>query len=225
MPRLANPAGTVAWNTDKTYLRDLADRGLPVVPTRWLTPGEPYRLPASGEWVLKPSVSCGGRDTGRYDLASAEHRRLAHRLVDRLLGAGRTVMLQPYLSAVDATGETALIYFHGRFSHAIRKGALLQGPHLGADGLYLAEQIDRRAPSAAERDTAAAILAAVPGGTDRLLYARVDLIPAPDGTPTLLELELTEPSLFLAHHEHAPGNLATAVHKALTSASTRLSTD
>jgi hypothetical protein len=211
VPRLANPADVVTWNTDKTYLRDLAGAGLPVVPTRWLAPGQPYRLPDRGEWVLKPSVSCGSRDTGRYDLASAEHRRLATRLVDRLLAAGRTVMLQPYLAAVDAVGETAVIHLGGRHSHAVRKAALLHGPHLGGDALYLAEQIDPRPATPAEREVAEAVLAAVPGGPDRLLYARVDLIPAPDGTPTLLELELTEPSLFLGHATGAPDRFARAV--------------
>jgi hypothetical protein len=218
VPRLANPADVVAWNTDKTYLRELAAAGLPVVPTRWLEPGRPHRLPDRGEWVLKPSVSCGSRDTGRYDLASPEHRRLAARLLDRLLAAGRTVMLQPYLRAVDAAGETAVIHLGGRLSHAVRKAALLHGPHLGDNALYLTEQIDPRPATAAERAVAERVLAAVPGGPDRLLYARVDLIPAPDGTPTLLELELTEPSLFLSHAPGAPRRLADAIARTLGAA-------
>lgn len=216
VPRLANPADVVAWNTDKTYLRELAAAGLPVVPTRWLAPGRSYRLPDRGEWVLKPSVSCGSRDTGRYDLSSPEHRRLAARLTDRLLAAGRTVMVQPYLKAVDTVGETAVIHLGGTLSHAVRKAALLHGPHLGDNDLYRTEQIDPRAPSAAEREVAERILAAVPGGPDRLLYARVDLIPAPDGTPTLLELELTEPSLFLAYATGAPARFAAAVARTLS---------
>ena len=38
-----------------------------------------------------------------------------------------------------------------------------------------------------------------------LLYARVDVIAGPDGAPRLVELELTEPSLFFTH---APGSAA-----------------
>jgi O-ureido-D-serine cyclo-ligase len=38
---------------------------------------------------------------------------------------------------------------------------------------------------------------------DELLYARVDLIHDDDGAPRVLELELTEPSLFFGH---APGS-------------------
>ena len=51
----------------------------------------------------------------------------------------------------------------------------------------------------------------MPGGADRLLYARVDLIPGPDGEPMLIELELTEPSLFLRQSPGAAERLAEAI--------------
>ena len=38
--RLANPALTLARNTDRTYLRDLRKQGFPVVDTVWLEPGD-----------------------------------------------------------------------------------------------------------------------------------------------------------------------------------------
>jgi hypothetical protein len=44
---------------------------------------------------------------------------------------------------------------------------------------------------------ATAALAAVPGGGEHLTYARVDIIPGPDG-PLLLELEATDCFLFLS---------------------------
>ena len=197
VPRLANPADIVAWNTDKQYLRDLA--GLPVIATGWVAPGEAWAAPARGEWVVKPTVSAGGRDTGRYALPAEVAPAGAH--VDRLGRAGRVAMVQPYLAAVDSVGETALIFTSGPdgrlgYSHAIRKAALLDGPDAGVDGLYRTERITAREPSEAELAVAGRVLDAVPGGADRLLYARVDLIPGPDGDPQLLELELTEPSLF-----------------------------
>jgi hypothetical protein len=123
--------------------------------------------PATGEHVVKPTVSAGSKDTGRYDLADPTHRRLATDHVARLQRAGRAVMVQPYLAAVDTAGETALLHTpdaDGRlgFSHAIRKGPLLDGPDLGVVGLYKQERIDPRAPSEAERAVAARVLAAVP---------------------------------------------------------------
>lgn len=215
VPRLANPADVVAWNTDKRYLRDLAVAGVPVTPTTWVEPGEAWQPPPGGEFVVKPAVGAGSLDTGRYDLRQAEHRELAAAHVARLQLAGRLVMVQPYLAAVDTYGETALMFFPARgqlaFSHAIRKGAMLIGPDQGTEGLYKEESIRPRSPLDAELEIARSALAAVPGGADRLLYARVDLIPGPDDLPVLVELELTEPSLFLGTDGGAPDRFADAM--------------
>jgi hypothetical protein len=197
--RLANSAEVLAWNTDKTYLRTLQEAGLPVVPTDWLEPCDTFVVPEAGEYVVKPAVSAGARDTNRY--LAGEHDDLAAGHAGALLAAGRTVMLQPYLAQVDTYGETALFYFGGVFSHAVRKGPLLTpGMELVA-GAYAPETIEPRDPSEAELGAADRVLdalaAVAPAARDQLLYARVDLVPGPDGSPTLLELELTEPSMFL----------------------------
>ncbi|MFG1950773.1 RimK family alpha-L-glutamate ligase [Micromonospora sp. NPDC048830] len=215
VPRLANPADVVRWNTDKRYLAELSAAGVPTVPTAWVAPGESWEPPAAGEYVVKPAVSAGSQDTGRYDLADPEHRSLAAAHLRRLSDAGRLAMVQPYLSAVDADGETALLFLAGphglRFSHAIRKGPMLTGPDLGVAGLYKPEVITPRTATPEQLAVAERVLAAVPGGPRRLLYARVDLIPGPDGGPVLVELELTEPSLFLGYADGAPDRLADAV--------------
>ncbi|MEV1287493.1 hypothetical protein [Micromonospora sp. NPDC049679] len=219
VPALANPADTIAWNTDKGYLAGLAAAGVPTVATDWVRPGDDWTPPEVGEYVIKPAVSAGSKDTGRYDFSApetaAEHRRLAVDHVARLQAAQRLVMVQPYLEAVDTYGETALLFFAGpdglAFSHAIRKGPMLTGPDQGVDDLYLAEKITPRTPSEAEQAVARQVLAAVPGGAERLLYARVDLIPGPDGTPVLVELELTEPSLFLGYADGAAERFADAI--------------
>jgi hypothetical protein len=86
------------------------------------------------------------------------------------------------------------------FSHAIRKGPLLQRDGAATAALFAPEAITPREPTAAEIDLAHRVLTAIPGGAP--LYARVDVLPSPEG-PKLLELELTEPSLFF---EHAAGS-------------------
>lgn len=149
----------------------------------------------AAEFVVKPSVGAGSRDAQRYardDIASA----LAH--VQRLCDADRSVLLQPYLSDVDANGETALIFFDGEFSHAIRKGPLLHRGEGPTRALFATEAISARAPTADEQAIARRALAAIPFAQP-LLYARVDVIRAADGSPHLLELELVEPSLFFDH--------------------------
>jgi hypothetical protein len=213
VPRLANPADVVAWNTDKVYLEQLTLAGVPVVPTGWVRPDESWQPPTNGEYVVKPAISSGSRDTGRY---GPEHADLAAAHVARLQRAGRLVMVQPYLAAVDDAGETGLLFIGGEFSHAVRKGPMLEGPDLPGSGqrppgLYRPERITPRDPSPAELEVADKVLAAVPGGADRLLYARVDLIPGPDGTPLLVELELTEPSLFLDRGPGADERFADAI--------------
>jgi hypothetical protein len=225
VPALANPADVLRWNTDKRYLRDLVAAGVPVVPTAWVEPGDDWRAPSGGEFVIKPVVSAGSRDTGRYDAAEPGHRGLAEAHVCRLQAAGRAVMIQPYLAAVDSYGESALLYLGGPdglvFSHAVRKGPMLAGPDAGDVGLFRPETITARTPSAAERAAAGRALAAIPGGPDRLLYARVDLIPGPDGAPLLVELEITEPSLFLGTAKPAPERFAGAIRWAVSIRSSR----
>ena len=214
---LLNRADLVRWNTDKRYLRELASAGIPVVPTQFLEPGDDtgaWTSVDADEIVVKPAVSCGSRGTARHhvdeDAAGIEQH------IAGLLAEQRVVMVQPYLEAVDSDGETALLFFNGVFSHAIRKGPLLARGQEGerVEGLFLREQIDPRTPSEQERALADRVVAAIPG--DAPLYARVDLIPDAQGSPVLLELELTEPSLFLLHSEGAADRLAAAIAERLT---------
>lgn len=205
--RLANPADVVAWNTDKRYLGELAGAGLPVVETAFVAPGD--AVPAfDREVVAKPTVSAGSRDTERF-VPAAREALLAH--VERIHAGGRTAMLQPYLDRVDEAGETALLHLGGAYSHAIRKGPLLTADRAMVGELYVEEDISPREPSVAEREVAAAVMAQVTRRYGDLLYARVDLLVGDDGTPVLLELELTEPSLFLGTAPGAPQRFAAAI--------------
>ncbi|HZH44644.1 MAG TPA: hypothetical protein VEY50_11240 [Lysobacter sp.] len=209
--RLLNPLPVVRWNTDKHYLADLAAREVPVVPTRFVEPdAEP--LPAleaflatfdCAEFVVKPAVSAGSRDTHRY---GREQTFLAANHLGRLLTAGRSAMLQPYLPAVDTHGETALLYFAGDYSHAIRKAALLERDGTARSHTAAPDVIRPCEPTEDERALAERILAIVaahPALGGMLAYARVDLVRGDDGKPRLLELELCEPALFVTH---APGS-------------------
>jgi glutathione synthase/RimK-type ligase-like ATP-grasp enzyme len=219
VPRLANPAAVVAWNTDKQYLRELAAASVPVVPTTWIATGDTWVPPEDGEWVVKPAVSAGSLDTGRYECGDPAVRALAVAHVARLQAAGRLVMVQPYLGSVDTYGETALLYLGGAYSHAVRKGPMLRGPDTGADALYMEERITARSPSPAEREVADAALAALPFPADSLLYARVDLLDAGSG-PVVIEVELTEPSLFLGTAPGASERLVAVVSKLVAAPST-----
>lgn len=193
LTRLLNPLELVRWNLDKRYLQVLAARDMPVIPTRFIAPGEAVELSDRAEFVLKPSVGAGSKGARRFGRGEGA-AALAH--VAQLHASGLTVMVQPYLSRVDRNGETALVCFGGRFSHAIRKGPLLRLAGADPAGLFAPESISARVPSAAELALAEQVLAALPGPAPA--YARVDVIEDDAGQPVVLELELTEPSLFFA---------------------------
>lgn len=200
--RLHNPPEVVRWNCDKRYLADLDAAGLPVVPTTFVEPGSPVVLP-SGQCVVKPAISAGSRNTARHSDPDAA---IAH--ARRLLDEGRVVMVQPYLDDVDTAGETALLYFDGKFDHAIRKGPLLLDGEANVEGLFAPENIEPREPRPEERAVGDHVVAEVERRFGKLLYARVDLI----GTdPVVLELELTEPSLFFGHSEGSAARYADAI--------------
>lgn len=207
--RLLNPLPVIRWNTDKRYLADAAAAGIPVVPTVFVAQGERASADAvAGHVVVKPTVGAGskGAKLFRDDAAGA----LAH--VDALHTQGKVAMIQPYLSQVDDHGETALIYVGGEFSHAARKAAILSRDMSWSTGIYADEKVVATEPSAAERNLADLILETLPSIVPEaasMAYARIDLLPSPDG-PVVLELELTEPSLFLGLDPQAPARAAAA---------------
>jgi len=219
--RLLNPPPLVRWNTDKHYLRHLASAGVPVVPTRFVEPAADgarefedflaagaaaYSVGAPAafdEFVVKPAVGAGSRDAARYRRQDAG-RALDH--LQRLLAAGRSVLLQPYLASVDEQGETAVLYLGGTFSHAARKGPLLRRGAALVDGLFAPEDIRPRVADPMELEVAAAAYRAIPFASPA--YARIDLIRDEEGAPVVLELELTEPSLFLMHASGAADRFA-----------------
>lgn len=212
---LLNPLAVIRANTDKHYLGQLAKLGLAVVPSEFVEHGDhagqalasflkKYRDTA--EFVVKPAVGAGSRDAQRYGREQVDAATLH---IARLIEARRSVLLQPYLASVDKDGETALIFFEGQFSHAIRKGALLHRDEGPTRALFAPEKISSRQPGADELALAGAVLAAL--RESPLTYARVDLIRAADGSPCLLELELTEPSLFFHYASGSADRFAAAV--------------
>lgn len=203
VPRLANSAEVVAWNTDKSYLERLAQAGVPVVPTTYLRTLDGWE-PPDVPFVVKPTVSAGARDTAAYaggDVAAAAH-------VEGLLARSKVVMVQPYVEAVDTVGETAVLAFDGVVSHAARKDALLQ---LGAGVPDLDSRMFVSAREAADEEVALAeqVLDVVRSWGHELLYARVDMLPG----PMLVELEVAEPSLFLRHAPGSADRFALAVRR------------
>jgi hypothetical protein len=190
--KLHNPPRVLRGNTHKRYLLDLAALGVPVIETTLLTPDRPEWEPPQEPVVVKPAVSAGAADTVmRTGVAAREH-------ADWLLKESRDVLVQPYLSEVESIGEVAVVVIDGEISHAVRKvPALTVGGHGDPDAVVT---VTDPLAQAARRVLAAA-------AAEDLLYARVDLVPVADEW-LLLELELTEPTLFLEQHPPAADALA-----------------
>lgn len=207
---LHNPAEVIAWNTDKRYLRALAADGVPTIPTAWVPAGRPAPrladLLAERGWreaIVKPTVGAGSSglvrvDDGDRDGAGAAALAALVRTAD--------AMVQPFLPSIVAEGELSLVFLDGAFSHAVRKrpaaGDFRVQPEFGATAVPVT-------PSAAELAVAGAALATL--DAERLLYARVDLVSDADGAPLVIELEVTEPALYLAQAPGAAERLARRV--------------
>ena len=223
LPKVVNSADVIEWNTDKRYLRELDAAGVPVIPTIWLDPARHLskravhtRMPAFGDFVVKPVVSAGARDAGRYQPVSAESRGRAIAHAVRLLDEGRWVMIQPYVTSVDTAGETCLIFIDGELTHAVRKNALLTGPAEDSGELYAAEEMSAFEATPAQVEVAQRALAVAREATGSdLTYARVDLVSGDDGAPMVIELELTEPSLWMKYGSGVEDKLADAVARLL----------
>lgn len=203
--RLWNPARVLRTNTDKTYLRDLAARGVPVVPTAFFEGGERVDLAGElarrgwGDVVIKPRISAGSFATERFGDGDR-----ASRFLDEHLRA-RAMMVQPYQASVEAWGERSLVWIDGQLTHATRKSPrFAEGPLGVSDALPI---------EADERTIAEVTLAALFGARpeDAILYARIDLVRDDEGRPRVMEVELCEPYLMLDRCPAARERLADAI--------------
>lgn len=206
--RLLNPYPVIEYSTDKHYLGDLASRSHRIVPTTFCDVGEVPDFPDS-RFVVKPTVGAGSIDAEKYGAHDVD-LALAH--VRELHASGRDAMIQPYVSSIDSDGERALVFIDGAFSHAMTKGAMLNTAPDDRDALFRREQMS---VANAESDAVAFAVAVLDDERFRgILYGRVDLVKVPEGW-AIMELELVEPSLFLAYDERAPRRLADAIRARL----------
>ncbi|MDQ1446680.1 MAG: hypothetical protein QOI20_3144 [Acidimicrobiaceae bacterium] len=198
--RLANPFEVLRWNTDKSYLRDLEAAGIPIVPTTWGSQG-PF---PEGEFVVKPAVSAGARNSARHTSAASGAAHAAAIEAD-----GGVAMVQPFLASVESEGETGTYVFGGQVSHAIRKMGILDPGASPADvpSMSSVDRVSSVPVDPALAEFALRVLAASEFA-EPVLYARVDTVPGLDGRPLVIELELTEPYLFLADQPAAAAPFA-----------------
>jgi len=207
--RVHNDARILRWNADKTYLRELETRGIPVIPTRWIGAGsatsleELRRETGWGELVVKPTVSGGAHRTWRSapGAEAVDDARLAE-----LVEAG-AVMVQPLVEEIEREGEWSLVYFAGEFSHAVLKRPRSGDFRVQSEHGGTLEPVE---PTASVIAAGQRAIAGIPFGDGPPLYARVDGCIV-NGGLRLMELEVLEPELFLRCAPEAAGRLAEAL--------------
>jgi glutathione synthase/RimK-type ligase-like ATP-grasp enzyme len=200
---LRNPAEVIAWNSDKTYLRKLAERGIRTVPTAWVGRGADADLEAIlaergwEEAVVKPVV-----DLGAKNLLRVRRGEGSAALEDVL--RRHDAMVQPFLPSLEDQGETSLVFIAGELSHAVRKRPAQGDFRVQSIWGGTASRTEPEAPRVELAERALALLDEPP------LYARVDLVAGPAGAPCLIELELIEPNLYMIEDPPAAEKLAEA---------------
>lgn len=191
---LYNAPDLVLWNLEKTYLRDLAERNIPVIPTVFIESGMSYKnslaealekWPDAESFIIKPAVSAGAYRTLRLD--RAEFLQKGAEEIAAIAGHSN-VLLQPFMPEI-CEGEIALVFFNGVFSYAIHKRP-------APDNIYVQAKLGGTfkpyTPTPEEIEAGRDVLACLP---ETPLYARVDGI-SRNGVFTLMELEINEPGLY-----------------------------
>jgi glutathione synthase/RimK-type ligase-like ATP-grasp enzyme len=201
--KLFNSYDVMRWNTDKKYLSNLENKGVPIIPTKFASnideamPAVSWAFGIAEAIAIKPTVGAGARLAGK---ATTEAEAIE--FVKRILEAKRTAIIQPYVSSVDDEGEKAIIVINGEISHVAKKvPALTKGGHGDAAGqLEITNEIG---------DIVKTISNAV-SEWNNLLFARVDVVRMGEKL-VLMELELTEPWLFMQFRPEAGVNLFKAL--------------
>jgi hypothetical protein len=125
--------------------------------------------------------------------------------LQKLLEHG-AVMVQPFIQSVQTSGERALVFLGGEYSHCVSKTPFQKLDVVGKTGEQLAQA------TAKEVQFAQLVLSRLP---EVPLYARVDLVDL-DGQPCLMELELIEPSLYFSFAPASADRLAEHIVRKLT---------
>ena len=193
---LWNPPDVVRWNMEKTYLRDLAQQGVAIVPTVWLEQGETAVLAnilTEQNWteaVVKPVISASATETWVTATSTGSTSTSSVAVSDQSrfekMMTQRAVMVQQKMPIEQ--GEWSLIFLGGEYSHAVLKRP--------AAGDFRVQEEHGGSSTVTEPPESLIEQARQVQAVFDCLYARVDGMVV-NGRFILMELELIEPALFL----------------------------
>ncbi|MEB2775492.1 glutathione synthetase [Algoriphagus sp. D3-2-R+10] len=201
-----NSLDTILWNSSKTYLLEVESKGFPVIAGMILEKGtviSPEKIASkvkSETWVVKPLVSGGAKNT--LKLESSDWGKYAEKIQTWV--TYEAFLVQPFVSEVETIGEYSLLFFNGKFSHAVLKTPASKDFRVQH---YFGGTIKTINPSESMLASCQALVNQY--ATDSL-YVRVDGVEI-DCTFYLMELEMIEPYLFLGISEQALINYKKAI--------------
>ena len=196
--QLLNPIDIVEWNADKHYLQDIANAGLNVTPSIFLSKASTVNLIQyfdslnTTKFIVKPAVSGGSKNTFKV---SHENVNEVNQKIKELL-VHEDFIVQPFLTEIETEGEWSFLFFNGKFSHALLKKAKtgdFRVQHSFGGTIH---------PQNPSQDLLATAQQYIDQFAKNCLYARVDGAIV-NGSFLLMELELIEPFLFLATHQES----------------------
>lgn len=208
-----NSAAIIKWNTDKKYLKELADFGVSIAPTVWLDANKTHDLKTlinqfdATQYFLKPVIGADSSGTYRFS-NNGDELIAAQKHLDEI-SKSHEMMLQPYLNSVETQGETSGMFFASNYSHGVRK--------IPVNGDYRVQDTFGATDvpydlNAAEMALSKACLYFLAEKFGTIVYARFDFLQDADGSVYLNEAELFEPSLFFNHDPLAAARLAQSIY-------------
>lgn len=210
-----NPPWLLRWGVVKdAYLAEMDSKGVPIVSTTSIAPAVEPDIPEFEDFVVKPSIGAGSRQAARY---TRHDRREAVAHVHSLHERGLTAIVQPYDTRVDRHGERSMIFIDGRFSHAIRKGPVLRAGTRQHHRRIPHPRAVPHVPSAEELALGHRVLD-IADSAGHALYARIDTFSDDGLGPTVAEIEVVEPNLFLNSFPPSFSALARAIADRLSRA-------
>jgi hypothetical protein len=202
-----NPISLFDWNVDKHYLANLSDKGIRIVPTRYIPRGSSVTLEMIHDFtgwhhtVVKPTVGGAARHT--YNITSQNLSIISNKLFDIM--RKEDFMLQPFQNSVPEKGELSLMFFGYEYSHAVLKKAK-QGDFRVQDDF--GGTVHNHTATDDEISFALKVVKTCP---EKPAYARVDMIVDNDDELAVSELELIEPELWFRNSAKAADLLADEV--------------
>ena len=182
--RLFNSLSTLKWNLHKSYLKDLGEKGVNLIPTLWCEAPTEEKIQNAFEHfetdfiVCKPMV--GANAEGQYLIQKT----------DEIPQITYPLMVQPKIESINTEGEYSFIFIDGDLSHCVLKKAATEDYRIQA--MYGGKKFVAN-PSLKDKESALKVLKYLP---EMPLYSRVDMVRGDQGELLLMELELIEPFLY-----------------------------